>query len=110
LKVIAAKRRNRSPIVLKAMDTGTENEYLISIVTWVTTGRKHFSGPGAVSYLSGEDTAAHNVRRFVGDGILAREVEGDCCEEKEQKSNSVKGDGYRHGALLGTGCSELLEW
>jgi choline transport protein len=36
---------------------------LISIVTWVTTGRKHFSGPGAVSYLSGEDTAAHNVRR-----------------------------------------------
>ncbi|KZN84309.1 Choline transport protein [Penicillium chrysogenum] len=36
---------------------------LISIVTWITTGRKHFSGPGAVSYFSGEDTAAHNVRR-----------------------------------------------
>lgn len=29
---------------------------LISIVTWFTTGRKHFTGPGAVSFLEGENT------------------------------------------------------
>lgn len=34
---------------------------LISIVTWITTGRKHFSGPGAVSFLHGQNTASGNV-------------------------------------------------
>ncbi|KAJ5440010.1 uncharacterized protein N7458_011008 [Penicillium daleae] len=30
---------------------------LISIVTWFTTGRKNFTGPGAVSFLKGQNTA-----------------------------------------------------
>ena len=34
---------------------------LISIVTWITTGRKQFSGPGAVSFLSGQNTATQHV-------------------------------------------------
>lgn len=34
---------------------------LISLVTWITTGRKHFSGPGAVSFLSGQNTTAQNA-------------------------------------------------
>ena len=34
---------------------------LISFITWITTGRKHFSGPGAVSFLSGQNTAAGTV-------------------------------------------------
>lgn len=29
---------------------------LVSIVTWITTGRKQFSGPAAVSFLSEEGT------------------------------------------------------
>ena len=29
---------------------------LISTVTWFTTGRKHFTGPGAVSFLEGQNT------------------------------------------------------
>ncbi|KAJ6087638.1 hypothetical protein N7467_006552 [Penicillium canescens] len=34
---------------------------LISGMTWITTGRKQFSGPGAVSLLRGENTATQNV-------------------------------------------------
>lgn len=34
---------------------------LISFMTWITTGRKQFSGPGAVSFLSGQNTAARNA-------------------------------------------------
>lgn len=30
---------------------------LISLITWVTTGRKQFTGPGGVSYLRGKNTA-----------------------------------------------------
>ena len=30
---------------------------LISTVTWFTTGRKHFTGPGAVSFLTGQNSA-----------------------------------------------------
>lgn len=30
---------------------------LISLITWVTTGRKQFTGPGAVSSISGRKTA-----------------------------------------------------
>lgn len=30
---------------------------LISLVTWFTTGRKQFTGPGAVSFLRGQNTA-----------------------------------------------------
>lgn len=29
---------------------------LISLLTWITTGRKNFTGPGAVSFLSGEQS------------------------------------------------------
>lgn len=35
---------------------------LISLITWVTTGRKQFTGPGAVSFLSGENTAQNTSR------------------------------------------------
>ncbi|KAJ5115175.1 hypothetical protein NUU61_000934 [Penicillium alfredii] len=35
---------------------------LISIVTWITTGQKHFTGPGAVSYLRGENSAPEDGR------------------------------------------------
>jgi choline transport protein len=34
---------------------------LISGITWITTGRKQFSGPGAVNISSGENTATQNV-------------------------------------------------
>lgn len=34
---------------------------IISGITWMTTGRNHFSGPGAVSFLSGQNTATQNV-------------------------------------------------
>jgi hypothetical protein len=30
---------------------------LISTITWITTGRKNFTGPGAVSFLSGHNAA-----------------------------------------------------
>ncbi|KAJ5386478.1 hypothetical protein N7509_009019 [Penicillium cosmopolitanum] len=29
---------------------------LISLITWITTGRKNFTGPGAVSFLSGQQS------------------------------------------------------
>lgn len=29
---------------------------VISIITWFTTGRKNFTGPGAVSFLRGEQS------------------------------------------------------
>lgn len=47
---------------------------LISGITWITTGRKQFSGPGAVSFLSGENTATQDV------------VEEDAQCEDEKKS------------------------
>lgn len=31
---------------------------LLSLITWVTTGKKNFTGPGAVSFLSGHTTGA----------------------------------------------------
>ncbi|KAJ6093460.1 hypothetical protein N7486_008749 [Penicillium sp. IBT 16267x] len=31
---------------------------LLSIITWITTGKKNFTGPGAVRFLSGRSTAA----------------------------------------------------
>lgn len=31
---------------------------LLSIITWITTGKKNFTGPGAVSFLSGHATGA----------------------------------------------------
>lgn len=30
---------------------------VISLITWLTTGRKQFSGPGGMSFLSGQNTA-----------------------------------------------------
>ncbi|KAJ5405509.1 hypothetical protein N7465_006793 [Penicillium sp. CMV-2018d] len=47
---------------------------LISVITWITTGRKQFSGPGAVSFLSGEKTATQDV------------VEADAQREDEKKT------------------------
>ena len=35
---------------------------LISLITWLTTGRKNFTGPGAVSFLNGQNTARDAVR------------------------------------------------
>lgn len=35
---------------------------LISIVTWFTTGRKNFTGPGAVSFLKGQNTAQNTAQ------------------------------------------------
>lgn len=40
---------------------------LISIVTWFTTGRKHFTGPGAVSSLRGHNTAQEIRAAIAGD-------------------------------------------
>ncbi|KAJ5916120.1 hypothetical protein N7504_000135 [Penicillium tannophilum] len=31
---------------------------LLSLITWITTGKKNFTGPGAVSFLSGHTTGA----------------------------------------------------
>ncbi|KAJ5634654.1 hypothetical protein N7528_002496 [Penicillium herquei] len=37
---------------------------LISLVTWITTGRKQFTGPGAVSFLKGQnDVSAEGTQR-----------------------------------------------
>lgn len=46
---------------------------LISGITWITTGRKQFSGPGAMSFLSGENTATQNVV----------EADAECEDEKK---------------------------
>lgn len=46
---------------------------LISIVTWFTTGRKNFTGPGAVSFLKGQNTA----RKMAQADTAATEVSGD---------------------------------
>lgn len=46
---------------------------LISGITWITTGRKQFSGPGAMSFLRGENTATENVV----------EAEVECEDEKK---------------------------
>jgi ammonia channel protein AmtB len=35
---------------------------LLSIVTWITTGKKNFTGPGAVSFLTGHTAAADRAR------------------------------------------------
>ena len=35
---------------------------LISIVTWFTTGRNNFTGPGAVSFLKGQNTAQRTAQ------------------------------------------------
>jgi hypothetical protein len=35
---------------------------LISLVTWITTGRKNFTGPGAVSFLSGQQSGRNAPR------------------------------------------------
>lgn len=36
---------------------------LISLITWITTGREHFTGPGAVSFLKGENSGAQEGPR-----------------------------------------------
>lgn len=33
---------------------------LISLVTWFTTGQKHFTGPGGMNVLHGQETAAQS--------------------------------------------------